>query len=48
MITKCQLYALDEVAWKASSLNSYALFTRSLFKVISINKEQNLGSIYSV
>ena len=47
MITKVtlQLRAPDEVALKVSSLNSLALFTRSLFKVIPNDNEQNLGSI---
>ena len=47
MITKVtlQLRAPYEVAFKVSSLNSFTLFTRSLFKVNCIDNEQKLGSI---
>ena len=50
MITKVtfQLHAPDEVALKVSSLDSFALFTGSLFKVISIDNKEKLRSVCSV
>ena len=47
MITKVtlQLLAPDEVALEVSSLNSFAPFTVSLFKVVLIDDELKLDSI---